>query len=114
MNWQDIVNELVKFAQNLLVLALLILIPFVFDWIRNKTKSLKEQYKLDENYWLTSTTRIAVLASEQMKKSGFIDDKKQYAVEYVDKFLKSRGINLDVKLIEGLVESAVLDEFNKK
>jgi len=57
--------------------------------------------------------KSAVLIAEQMKLGNFIQDKKQYAIEYVQRELDKTGIELDFEQIVEEIEKAVMTEFNQ-
>jgi len=56
---------------------------------------------------------VAVKAAEQAGAAGLIDEKKAYAMQVVEEWLSSKGLKLDVVLIEAAVEAAVLEKVNK-
>lgn len=106
-----------KFLQDLILALIPVLIPVlvafavaawkaVQAWIKTKTTPVVYDA-------LTKTASIAVLAAEQMAKSGFIQQKKDYAVDMVSMLLKERGITLDLAVIQSAVEAAVWREFNE-
>jgi len=68
-----------------------------------------------KNYgWvLEEFATIAVRAAEQANIAGLIKDKKQYAVEILDKSLKDHGFNVNLDVISAAIEAAVLQEFNR-
>ena len=49
----------------------------------------------------------AVEAAEQMGLAGIVEDKKEYAIAAVEKWLAEKGIAIDVDLIEQAVEAEV-------
>ena len=61
---------------------------------------------------LAQSARIAVIAAEQAGAGKLSEEKKKYAIDYAEKWLKARGITLDLDLIAASIEAAVYKEFN--
>ena len=65
---------------------------------------------------IDKAVEIAVLASQQGSvqefaarlTSGLLDSQKQFAVDYVIKYLKQFGLEIDPEIVEGLVNAQVL------
>lgn len=55
---------------------------------------------------------VAVTAAEQAGLSGLIKDKREYAFEIAEAWLKKNGITIDTDLIYAAIEAAVWKEFN--
>ncbi len=55
---------------------------------------------------------IAVKAAEQAGGIELAEEKKDFAVQFVQDWLTSKGLKIDVSLISAAVEAAVWDEFN--
>lgn len=62
---------------------------------------------------LEQSVKVAVLAAEQAGAAGLISDKRAYAFSVAEKWLKARGVTVDIDLIYAAIEAAVWDEFNK-
>jgi pilus assembly protein Flp/PilA len=113
MNNTDLV-----FVSNLLQAVLLAILPVLaalaVRWLW-KTTSV-EAGKLDQQTLMTLRwlADMAVQAAEQAKLSGYIADKKQYALEFCAKWLASRGLTIDLVLINVAIEAAVMEIFNKE
>jgi hypothetical protein len=54
---------------------------------------------------------VAVKAAEQAGWVTLADEKKAYAVDIVEKWLASKGLSIDLDVIDAAVEAAVWDEF---
>ena len=54
----------------------------------------------------------AVMIAEQLYKTQEIQDRKQWAIEYVQKKAKESGIKIDVDFIAEEIEKAVFVNFN--
>ena len=61
----------------------------------------------------TVTVKVAVRAAEQAGAAGLIHDKRAYAFNVAEKWLKARGVTLDIDLIYAAIEAAVYKEFNE-
>lgn len=62
---------------------------------------------------LEKSVKVAVLAAEQAGAAGLIMDKRAYAFDVAEKWLKARGVSIDIDLIYAAIEAAVYQEFNK-
>lgn len=91
--------DITPIVNAVIALAAAIITAFVIPWIKTKIDAGKlEKYK----EWVT----IAVKAAEQIYAgTGRGAEKK----EYVLKFLQGKGLTVDFKSIENMIEAAVLD-----
>ena len=112
----EFTDVLFKFLEQFLLAMIPVFVPIlgallipkaIRAWQVVKEKSGIEPWVLDE------IVRMAVQAAEQAKVAGYIDDKKGYAIDVASLWLKSKGIKLDLGLIDAAIEAAVLDMFNK-
>jgi hypothetical protein len=105
------------FLNQFLLGALGILAPivlgFVAAWLKSKRDAVRAGMTTDELYLLDSLSTVAVQAAEQAKLAGLIKEKKNYAVDIMVNYLTSRGVKIDLKAIDALIEAAVLREFGK-
>jgi len=110
----DILKEYGFALLQLLLEALLpILVVFVIQWVRMQIKKVIAGLSSDQAALLAEAAKIAVLAAEQMNLAGLIMDKKEWAIEYAQNYLLAHNIPLDLATIEGLIEAAVMAEFNQ-
>ena len=106
-----------KFAQEFLSIVLPVLASLlaglVIAWIKKVVEQVKA--KMDQRFiWLLDeAVRIAVLAAEQVNLSGFVEDKKDYAIGVAEKWLAERGYKIDLGVLADRIEAAVMEEFNK-
>ncbi|MBO7631113.1 MAG: phage holin [Lachnospiraceae bacterium] len=105
-------NLISKILQAVLEAALPVLITALAAWMVAKTaevcKKLKE--KNPEIYdGLYRIAAVAVRSAEQLIGSKRGQEKKEYAKKMIEKYLGSRGIHLDLDLIEAAIESAVYE-----
>jgi len=106
-----------KFAQEFLSIVLPVLASLlaglVIAWIKKVIEQVKA--KMDERFiWmLDEAVRVAVLAAEQVNLSGFIEDKKDYAIGVAEKWLAERGYKINLAVPSDRIEAAVMEEFNK-
>lgn len=101
-------------GQAILMAILPVLASVAVRWVISRAKI--ETQKLDVNTLniLVYLAGIAVNAAEQANLSGFVEDKKQYAIGFCEQWLSSRGIAVDLDAIETAIEAAVYEEFNKQ
>ena len=105
-----------EFVQAFLMASIPPLAGMLAAWLLGHVRKVWQQVKDNAGDWvwlLDEAARIAVRAAEQMELAEIISDKKQYAVATVDAFLKEKGFNVDLSLIEAAIEAAVLREFGK-
>lgn len=95
--------------------VLVAVLPLVASWIRQFLKAKTEEaMKVAESYYpdllssLREAVNIAVQAAEQSGLSNKIADKKVYARDIVQKWLRARGVSLDLALIDAAIEAQVL------
>ena len=62
---------------------------------------------------LEQSVKVAVMAAEQAGASGLITNKRAYAFDVAEKWLKARGMTVDIDLIYAAIEAAVWKEFNE-
>lgn len=110
-----------KILQIILETALPILVSAAAVWMIAKIKEVLErikEHKPDAYYTLIEICQVGVRAAEQIYKGKARGpEKKQYVINLTEKWLASKGINLDLDMIEAAIESEVrtlnLDNPNK-
>ena len=105
------------FANSMLMAFAPIIAGLIAGWLAVTIKRIWEQIKVDRPelaYTLERISEIAVRAAEQAGAAGYIEDKKQYAIEFIQNYLDAQGWGvIDVSVIEAAIEAAVYNEFNK-
>lgn len=103
-------NLISKILQAVLEAALPVLAASLAAWLLAKTaeifRKLKEKNP-DVYASLYNIANVAVHSAEQLIGSKKGREKKEYAKNIIEKYLDSRGIHLDLDLIEAAIESAV-------
>lgn len=106
-----------EFLQSLLLAFAPILAGLIAGWLAVTIKRIWAKIQADKPelaYTLETISRIAVQAAEQAGFSGYIEDKKTYAIEYVQNYLTAQGWGvINVAVIEAAIEAAVYNEFNR-
>mgnify|MGYP001363670427 CR=1 FL=1 len=97
-----------KLLQNILAASLPVLAAALTAWLVQKIREMGKRIDSDTMDSIRYAVAIAVDAAEQAGSAKLIADKKPYAIELAQKFLDKQGIKVDVALLEGLVEAAVL------
>jgi len=118
MELQPVIDVLVEFAQKLLVMALPVLAAYGVkkgrELVDAKLAELKAQAAQVEDarvrWALETAVGYGVNAVERTVEGGLA--KKQVAVAFVQRYLDSRGVHLDVGLIAEAVEAEVFKQFN--
>ncbi|NMC54980.1 MAG: hypothetical protein GYA48_15240 [Chloroflexi bacterium] len=105
-----------EFVQQLLLYILPILAAALASWlIVQVSKGLAELKAVRPDVYrdLMWVAKGVVQAAEQSGAAGLITDKKKYAINIAEKWLATKGWNIDLDLIDAAVEQAVWDEINK-
>ena len=102
---------------GLLVLVLPILSVFIIKALNALVKKWLaelENAKPDLHWYLSEAVDIAVRAAEQSNLSGFVDEKKEYALEVAQQYLDSAGWSeIDIVILDAAIEAEVLKQFPK-
>jgi hypothetical protein len=102
---------------GLLIVALPILAGFAIRALKvwgDKVLSDLECNKPSLHWALEQAAEVAVRAAEKMNLSGFVANKKSYAMETVQSFLNEAGWEeINLVLLEAAVEAEVLKQFPK-
>lgn len=110
---QYLLDLAMKFLELLVVALAPVLLGYAIAWVKKKTSQLQAEmdaHLSDRQRWLVeATVETAVKAAEQMKLAKFIEDKKEFAIEYIQGVLDVNNIHLDLRVIEAAIEAAVLD-----
>ena len=99
-----------KILQIILETALPILVTAGAGWMVGKCIEIfkKVRDKNPELYEILNVvSRKAVEAAEQLFGGGAGKEKKQYAIQVIEKYLAAKGITLNVDVIVMYIESAV-------
>lgn len=67
----------------------------------------------DYSYVIEEAASLAVKAAEQLGMAGKLEDKKTYAIDAAERFLKAKGLSIDLDIIADAIEAAVFEELNK-
>ena len=114
---EEFINLLQEFVFNLMVIALPIISAFLVAALRaliKKWLAELEAAKPNFAHYLNGAVAIAVAAAEQMELAGFIEDKKQYALNIAQAYLNEQGWDeFDIDVLEAAVEAEVIKQFPK-
>lgn len=106
----------VKLIQNVLLAFLPVIASLaagaLYAWLRKTWAQFKNE-KPDIAWILEQAAAMAVQAAEQAGAAGFIKDKKEYALGIAQLYLDSKGLKIDLALLDAAIEAAVFAEFNK-
>ncbi len=108
-------NFLATLAQALLIIAIPIVVAGAFMWVRQKAAEIKANMSQEQLGMIEKGIKLAVSAAEQagfagMLKSG--SEKKQYAIDAVQRYLDRAGVEIDVDEIATLIEAEVNSQFS--
>lgn len=107
--WQNFLNDLIPVLVPIVGVLLSSLVAVAVQYFRLlEAKIAKEKPKAYDI--LVSICIDAVKIAEQMQLAKLIDDKKKWAVEYVQKKSEEAGLKIDVATIEEQIEKAVYEE----
>lgn len=102
MNVIDL-TQIIEAAVKLVVaIVCVLIIPYI-----------KRNFSMSQIEDLRKWINIAVQAAEQLYSSSQATQKKEYAVEYINKYLEEKGLKVNATEIDGMIESAVLELHNQ-
>lgn len=105
-----------EFLQSLLIAILPVLASMLVAVLGAQFKLLwakAKSYNPDMTDMLEWAARIAVHAAEQAGAAELITDKKAYALDVAEKWLATKGLQIDLDLLDAAIEAAVYEEINK-
>ena len=103
VDWNVVLGELI--TQGLRIL-LPVGIALILKWATELWLKVKEQ-KPEIAELLQYAVAVATRAAEQEFGGKHGEEKKQYAIEFVQKYLAENGVKVDVSVIASAIESAV-------
>jgi len=112
----ELTNFLAMFAQALLIIAIPIVAAGAFMWARQKWAEIKQNISKEQLSLIEKGVQIAVKAAEQAGFAGVLksgSEKKEYAIDAVQRYLDRAGIAIDVEEIVTLIEAEVNTRFTK-
>jgi hypothetical protein len=98
-------------AQGLLIIALPIVIAFMFQWMRQKGAEFRARLTTQQQQFIESAVNFAVHAAEQQITGGGAG-KKSLALKAAQDYLDHLGVKLDVNLLSNLIEAEVHKQFS--
>lgn len=103
VDWNEVIGQcLTQILRILLPLGVALIIKWAVE-LYHKIKSEQPEVAPILEY----AAELAVLAAEQIFGSGKGDQKKQYAVETIQRILAENGLKLDLSVIEDAIEAEV-------
>ncbi len=103
IDWTIVIGEI-------MTQILRVLIPLFVAMIIKWAVELYHRIKTEQPEWLPVleyAAELAVLAAEQLFGDGHGDEKKQYAIQTIQKILAEHGLKLDLTVIEDAIEAEV-------
>lgn len=102
-----------KLLEQVLLVVLPVLAAAATAWIAQKVREGAARLTEHQRKVLLAVVQTAVLAAEQAGAAGYVKDKKAYALEVAQGWLKQQGVKIDLGLLDAAIEAAVLEEFNR-
>lgn len=102
-------------ANGLLIIAIPVLIAFLYQWLRLRTQELKARLGVQQQQFIDTALGYAVRAAEQAGLAGQLGggaNKKAYAIKAAQDYLNRLGVQLDVSALATLVEAEVNKQFS--
>ena len=102
--------------QNLIMAFVPVLASMLTAWLIAQTRLVWQKFRnaqpdiTDQVEW---AARTAVSAAEQAGAAKLIEDKREYAIGVADMWLNSKGLKVDIEMIEAAIEAAVWSEINQ-
>ena len=111
MEWNSVLSAVL---QKLLEVFLPILAVALVGFLAAKIKYWLAEAKAwnpDITELLEQAVKFAVTAAEQAGAAELIKDKKAYAFDIAERWLKLRKVTIDLDLIDAAIEKAVYEQF---
>lgn len=105
-----------QFVQNFLLAVAPIIGSELVAWLIVKIRKAWQEFqanKPDAAWTLKWVAKEAVQAAEMAGINKVVTDKKKYAIDCVEKYLRSKGFDIDLDQIDVAIESAVFENINK-
>jgi hypothetical protein len=102
-------------AQSLLIIAIPVVVAALFQWVRQRSAEIKQKLTQEQLSMIQRGIQLAVKAAEQAGLSGQLAggaEKKQYAIDAVQRYLDRAGVSIDVEEIATLIEAEVNAQFS--
>ena len=103
VNWNIVAGEVMT---QVLRVVVPVFIALIIKW----AVELWQKLKTEQPDWvpvLDYAAQLAVLAAEQIFGDGHGSEKKQYAIEAIERILADHGLCLDLSTIEDAIEAEV-------
>lgn len=103
-------------ANGLLIIAIPVVIAFLYQWLRLRTQELKARLGVQQQQFIDTALNYAVRAAEQAGLAGQLGgggaNKKAYAIRAAQDYLNRLGVQMDVSALATLVEAEVNKQFS--
>ncbi len=97
----------------IIVNAVIVVVGAVAAAIGVQIRKVQATVSKDKNAdFINKVIEIGVQAAEQVYGAANGDTKKDYALDFAEKYLASKGIKVDLDVLDTAVEAAVMREFN--
>lgn len=102
-------------ANGLLIIAIPIVIAFLFQWLRQRGQEWRTRLTAQQQQFIDSAIGMAVRAAEQSGLAGQLAGggaaKKAYAIQAAQAYLNRLGVQVDVSGLANLIEAEVNKQF---
>ena len=103
-------------AQTLLIIALPIVIAFLFQWVRQRSAEIRSRLTAQQQQFIDAAVSFAVRAAEQsglkQQLAGGGQGKKAFAIKAAQDYLGQLGVKMDVNLLSTMIEAEVHQQFS--
>lgn len=105
----DFAEAISPALQTLLISLLSALVAYVIAFVKKQADLLKAKLTQEQQVIFEILAEKAVSAAEQIYKSEESQEKKQFAIQYLERNLEKLGLSVDFDTIVAEIESAVFD-----
>lgn len=115
--WNDLGMELLRAIVPVLVAAVPALAAALLALAVQQIRLIQAKIQKENPTQYQKITQLcegAVLVAEQLNIAGLIEDRKKYAIEYVQKYANQAGIEVDVLELADEIEKAVFTQLTSK
>lgn len=113
--WSEFISEFLQsFLEIVLPVLATALAGLAVALITKVVGELKAKLNDEQEWIINQAIKSSVMAAEQANIAGAVKEKKEYALNIAKQWLLSKGITMDLNILDARIEAAVYDEFNRE
>lgn len=116
MDWNKFLLDLANACMPVIISGVVALIGAGFALLVQKIRLYEQQLQNEKPSTyekLEKITKDAVMIAEQLKIANVIEDKKNYAIDYIQKEADKIGLKVNIEQVSDMIEKVVFEELNR-